>query len=272
MNKTDISWASYVWNPVTGCTKVSQGCAHCYAEGIAKRFWGERKFTDVICHEDRLDQPLHIKKAGRVFVNSMSDLFHKDVPDEFINQVFAYMRAAEKHTFIILTKRPERMKEYLQAPNRSQEIQKYFTAMRFSGYIPTPDSIDYVPLKDYPLPNVWLGVSIEDQKTADERIPLLLQTPAAVRFVSVEPMLGEVEITQHFKYDTGWKSALDWVICGCESGPNRRPMDVSWARLLQEQCYIAHIPFFLKQMEIDGKAVKMPALDGVVYDQYPEAK
>jgi protein gp37 len=144
--------------------------------------------------------------------------------------------------------------------------------MRFSGYIPTPDSIDYVPLKDYPLPNVWLGVSIEDQKTADERIPLLLQTPAAVRFVSVEPMLGEVEITQHFKYDTGWKSALDWVICGCESGPNRRPMDVSWARLLQEQCYIAHIPFFLKQMEIDGKAVKMPALDGVVYDQYPEAK
>jgi protein gp37 len=274
MNKTDISWASYVWNPVTGCTKVSQGCAHCYAEGIAKRFWGERKFTDVICHEDRLDQPLHIKKAGRVFVNSMSDLFHKDVPDEFINQVFAYMRAAEKHTFIILTKRPERMKEYLQAPNRSQEIQKYFTAMRFSGYIPTPDSIDYVPLKDYPLDNVWLGVSVEDQKTADERIPLLLQTPVAVRFVSYEPALERVDINIYLdQYLTSvGRREIDWVIMGCESGPNRRLMNIEWARHMRNQCQSANVPYFLKQMEIDGKVVKMPKLDGVVWDQYPEAK
>jgi protein gp37 len=285
MNKTDISWASYVWNPVTGCTKVSQGCAHCYAEGIAKRFWGERKFTDVICHEDRLDQPLHIKKAGRVFVNSMSDLFHKDVPDEFINQVFAYMRAAEKHTFIILTKRPERMKEYLQAPNRSQEIQKYFTAMRFSGYIPTPDSIDYVPLKDYPLDNVWLGVSVEDQKTADERIPLLLQTPAAKRFVSYEPALEKVSLSYPLNgcpvpegdgtREQDWVQTcppLDWVIMGCESGPNRRPMDIDWARSMRDQCQAAKVPFFLKQSTENKKLIKMPFLDGKQWKEFPDDK
>jgi protein gp37 len=257
MKKTKIDWADYVWNPVTGCTKVSAGCKNCYAERHANRFWGERKFTDVICHEDRLDQPLHIKKPGRVFVNSMSDLFHPDVPDDFILGVFIAIYKNPKHTYIILTKRPERML------SRVKELEKYFP-------------IEYLPIK-----YLWLGVSVEDQKTADERIPILLQTPAAVRFVSYEPALGEVDISKYLitkfynkgpEYSPITVKSIDWVIMGCESGPYRRPMDIDWARSMRTQCQAANVPFFLKQMDVAGKVVKMPELDGKVWDQYPEAK
>jgi protein gp37 len=247
MNKTNIAWANYVWNPVTGCTKVSQGCKNCYAEGLAHRFWGERKFTDVVCHEDRLDQPLHIKKPGRVFVNSMSDLFHPDVPFDFIDKVgMIVTKAKSDFTWIILTKRPERMKKY---------FEDYGC---FAG-------------------NVWLGVSVEDQNTADERIPLLLATnmPSGKRFVSYEPALGAVDLSKDWDPIGGlrtWVDMLDWVIMGCESGPNRRPMDIDWARSIRDQCQAANVPFFLKQGEIDGEVVKMPQFDGVVYDQYPEGK
>lgn len=237
MAKSSIEWTDMVWNPVTGCRKVSAGCKNCYAERIAGRFWGERKFTDVRCHEDRLDDPLRWKKPRRVFVNSMSDLFHEDVPDMFIEQVIQRMCDVDWHTFMVLTKRPRRMLEYLTTKNNWGV-----------------------------LPNVWLGVSVENQQAADERIPLLLQTPAAVRFVSCEPLLGPVELSFAVRVDNGaygydaltgrhfpftlepqYGSKLDWVIVGGESGPNARPMHPYWVRWLRDQCQAAGVPFFFKQ-------------------------
>lgn len=283
MAKTKIEWCDTVWNPVTGCTKVSQGCKHCYAERLANRFWGERKFTDVQVHPERLEDPLKWRKPRRVFVNSMSDLFHKDVPFGFIDQVFGVMARATDHQFLVLTKRPARM--------------RYFCNHYFNPQ-------DLAP---YPLLNVWLGVSCEDQAAADERIPLLLETPAAVRFVSCEPLLGPVDLGMSTatcdccdRWSSRWvrlrgqvtsdlpslydvKVAkpgiyrahsnrhgalsvetgsgllgikpgefeclpkLDWVICGGESGPGARPMHPDWARSLRDQCQAASVPFFFKQ-------------------------
>lgn len=259
MAKTTIEWATDVWNPVTGCSKVSEGCRNCYAEGIAKRFWGNRPFTEVRCHEDRLTEPLHWRKPRRVFVNSMSDLFHPDVPELFVLRVFAVMAMAPQHTFMILTKRPERMKEILASPTVQNDV-----------WLMTEKGLDdCAPV--WPLPNVWLGVSTENQQTADERIPLLLQTPAAVRFVSVEPMLGEVYLTNiqvsSGEYENAldleeWEdlrdseevrssrmkgNTLDWVICGGESGPHARPMHPDWPRKLRDQCKEAGTPFMFKQ-------------------------
>ena len=234
MTKTSIEWATDVWNPVTGCTKVSQGCKNCYAERIAERFWGERKFTDVQLHPDRLEDPMHWKKPRRVFVNSMSDLFHPDVSYDFIGDVIETISKCPQHTFMVLTKRPERMQFIF------SKVMKY--------------------LAEKPLPNLWLGVSVEDQKTADERIPLLLQTPAAVRFVSCEPLLEPVDINIsifgfHREYGNpmppkfSWVrgNGLDWVICGGESGSGARPMHPDWARSLRDQCQAASVPFFFKQ-------------------------
>lgn len=238
--KTKIEWADRVWNPTTGCTKGSEGCRNCYAERLAGRFWGERKFSEVQCHPDRLDLPHHWRKPQRIFVDSMSDLFHPDVPDEFIWDVWNKMDHDWRHTFMILTKRPERMYQWA----------KY--------YVTELDCGEY--------PNIWLGVSVEDQKTADERIPLLLQTPAAVRFVSVEPMLGAVDMELAVRTNCGVYSynsltgenwpftmrsqddgeKLDWVICGGESGPGARPMHPDWARSLRDQCQAADVPFFFK--------------------------
>lgn len=213
--KTKIEWATDVWNPVTGCTKVSAGCKHCYAEMIAKRFWVERGFADVRMHPERLEDPLHWRKPRRVFVNSMSDLFHPDVPGAFAYRIWEIMRVTPQHTYMILTKRPDRM----------------------------------LNLMHDTLPNVWLGVSVEDQEKANERIPLLLRTPAAVRFVSCEPLLGGVVLPM-FLYDISKNveiGHLDWVICGGESGPGARPMHPDWARSLRDQCQAAGLPFFFKQ-------------------------
>ncbi len=193
-DKTGIAWTDATWNPVTGCSKVSQGCKNCYAE----REWGRlsanpkamayygRAFTDIACHEDRLDQPLRWKKPRMIFVNSMSDLFHEDVPDDFIDRVFAVMALAENHTFQVLTKRPERMLRWFDPgfDNREHAVGQ---AMR---EIAAARGGDDAGLPEWPLPNVWLGVSVEDHATADERIPLLLQAPAAVRWVSAEPLIG----------------------------------------------------------------------------------
>jgi len=243
MSKSGIEWTDETWNPVTGCTKVSQGCKHCYAERVWQRLsaprqpYAGRKFTDVQCHYERLEHPLHWKKPRMVFVNSMSDLFHEDVPDYFISRVFLEMSRCPQHTFQILTKRHERMLAYMNGVLKSAKIRVA------NGY----------PTKFWPLPNVWLGVSVEDQATADERIPLLLQTPAAVRFVSVEPMLGPIDLNKRvclvdkrrFKLTIG--NYLDWVICGGESGPKARPMHPDWARSLCDQCKAAGVPFFFKQ-------------------------
>lgn len=270
MTKTSIEWATDVWNPVTGCTKVSAGCKNCYAEKIAERFWGDRKFTDVECHPERLEDPLRWKKPRRIFVNSMSDLFHESVSDEFIWSVFSVMAVAEQHTYMILTKRPRRMSEYL---FRWKNI---FTTDSYSG----PENIF---LHSWPLPNVWLGVSVENQQAADERIPYLLQTPAAVRFVSVEPMFGPLSWLKHYlpckipcpRYERDGKlvvADLDWVICGCESGTGARPFDMDWARDLRDQCQNANVPFFFKQGRVGGKLVKMPELDGQVWNEFPEVQ
>lgn len=226
MTKTSIEWATDVWNPVTGCSKVSEGCRHCYAERVAGRFWGDRKFTDVRVHPERLDQPLHWKKPRRVFVNSMSDLFHPVVDDDFIEDVFRVMARTPQHTYMVLTKRPEQMRAW------------------FEGY----DAVR-------PLPNVWLGVSVENQKAADERIPMLLGTPAAVRFVSCEPLLGPVKLvkwlpgydpTQHYELIER-QLVIDWVIAGGESGTGARPMQLDWVRGLRDVCVQTQTPFFFKQ-------------------------
>jgi protein gp37 len=241
MSKTRIEWATYVWNPTSGCTKVSEGCKNCYAERVAVRFWGDRKFGDVRCHPERLNQPLHWRKPRRVFVDSMSDLFHEDVPVEFIKNVWTTMMNASRHTFMILTKRPERMNEIVDLLLRDG-----FRVLR----------------------NVWLGVSVENQAAADERIPLLLKTPAAVRFVSCEPLLGPMNLRPYLQLtdvesceildaeqyqpvtDQEIKRSfpkIDWVIAGGESGPDARPMNPEWARSLRDQCQAAGVPFFFKQ-------------------------
>lgn len=224
MSKTRIEWADEVWNPISGCTKVSEGCRHCYAERVARRFWGERKFGDVRMHPEKLDEPLHWRKPRRVFVNSMSDLFHPSINGDFIANVFRVMEKTPAHRYMILTKRPKEMWNWFGKYNAEK-----------------------------PLPNVWLGVSVETQKTADERIPWLLRTPAAVRFVSAEPLIGPVDLRSYFNsfqpmpWPTIAYPKIHWLICGGESGPGARPMHPDWARSLRNQCVDAGVSFFFKQ-------------------------
>jgi len=248
MATTKIEWADKVWNPVTGCTKVSEGCRNCYAELMASRFWGDRKFTDVKIHPERLGQPLDWGKPTRVFVNSMSDLFHKDVPFQFIDSVFHIMRVADRHTFLILTKRPEIMLKFIEWQKKNTVRLDWENAHK----------------------NIWLGVSVENQKTANERIPLLLKTPAAVRFVSCEPLLGPIDLAKKLgQYsdcpECGYgvrvdedglcnscgrdatHYGIDWVIAGGESGKNARPMHPDWVISIRNQCMDAGVPFFFKQ-------------------------
>lgn len=295
MSRSAIEWTDVVWNPVTGCTKVSQGCKHCYAEVVAGRFWHHqyvhtvergfipvkayaadaltgrpRKFTDVMTHEDRLLEPLRWRKPAKVFVNSMSDLFHEDVPNEFIDRVFAVMARATRHTFQILTKRPERMREYLTHDDVGQRVAELAMSQACRGSFDecsedwtADEAWNYVD--GWPLPNVWIGVSVEDQATSDARIPVLLNTPAALRFVSYEPALGPVDFTAIGKTsqsDPGFSAltctdddegplgdaVLDWVIVGGESGPGARPFDLAWARSTVGQCQAAGVPVFVKQL------------------------
>lgn len=269
MANTSIQWTNKAWNPVTGCTKISAGCAHCYAARMAHRLAGRCGYPPapdefkVTLHPDRLSEPGKWRKPSMVFVDSMGDLFHPDVPDTFIEMVFLRMANFYWHTFQVLTKRAERMQRF----------------------VSTLDTKEIIGDAVRPFRNIWLGVSAENQVAADERIPWLLKTPAAVRFVSVEPMLGPVdlrpyldipgqswahEVAQVWGDDDG-VHGLDWVICGCESGPKARPADIAWVRDLRDQCVEAGTPFFLKQLAIDGKLVKMPELDGRVWDQMPEA-
>jgi protein gp37 len=202
-DKSHIEWTESTWNPVTGCTKVSQGCKHCYAKHQAwprlkaspQTVYFGREFEDVQCHPERLDQPLRWTKPRRIFVNSMSDLFHEAVPESFIDSVWAVMALAPHHTYQILTKRPERMRNYLTHPERYQRVLR--AADPFRQMRP---KLGGIGISDPASPawwrQVWLGVSVEDQATADERIPLLLDTPAAVRWISAEPLLGPVDLTR----------------------------------------------------------------------------
>lgn len=229
MSATEIEWADRVWNPVTGCTKVSAGCKHCYAETIAHRFWKGRDFGDVQCHEDRLDEPRRWRKPSRVFVNSMSDLFHEAVPFEFIGRVFNKMLQANYegrgHSFLVLTKRPARMVEWFQTITNWKQC--------LYGFPVGESPFDGLP------PHIAVGVSVEDQRTADERIPLLAQCPAAVRFLSVEPLLGPVQLDL---------TDIHWVIVGGESGPKARPCNAIWVRSVLDQCRASGVPCFVKQL------------------------
>jgi len=272
-SKTKIEWTDATWNPVTGCTKVSQGCKHCYAErqwprltSIPGTLYSGRSFTDVECHAHRLDQPLRWKKPRRIFVNSMSDLFHESVPFEFIASVFAVMSVTTRHQYQVLTKRPDRMLEFFKWVLMEKDNGCWYPikANDFGAgdriFDHWPEHINWVncgydncgPL--FPFENVWLGVSVEDQETADERIPLLLQTPAAIRWLSIEPLLGPVDLTmaleQFHTHDPLLNrnpSPVQWVVVGGESGPKARPMHPDWVRSLRKQCQTANVPFFFKQ-------------------------
>lgn len=247
---TNIEWATKVWNPVAGCTRVSEGCRNCYAFELHNRrhkaFQNGAKlpkqyakpFNEIQLFPDRLHEPLQWKKPQRIFVNSMSDLFHDDVPDWFLDEVFTTMAKAKQHTFMVLTKRPERMKRYMDSCQRGAD--------EIGG--------------KFPWDNVWLGVSVENQKAADERIPLLLQTPAAIRFLSCEPLLGPVDLklsdSALYHMSNYWPplseytrvgELINWVIVGGESGPNARPIHPDWVRSLRDQCVNAGVSFFFKQ-------------------------
>ncbi|PPJ31880.1 hypothetical protein C5E45_32845 [Nocardia nova] len=260
---THIEWTDETWNPVTGCTRLSEGCERCYIERTPPMRMAGRRFdgpgigatTGVLFHPERLTQPLGWRKPRRVFVNSMSDLFHDDVPAEYIARVWATMAATPQHTYQVLTKRPGRMRSLL-----ADDGQNLLEATRDEA---TAEAIYDAP---WPLPNVWLGVSTESQKWADVRIPQLLDTPAAVRFISAEPLLGPIGLHPYWMVGAPYwgdpeptgpngipmrplrtSRGLDWVIAGGESGPGARPMHRTWVRSLRDQCELAGVPFLFKQ-------------------------
>ena len=236
-----IEWTSATWNPVAGCDRVSPGCDNCYAMRMAARLerMGQPKYAGttkdgdwtgrVNLAEDALRQPDAWRRPRRVFVNSMSDLFHAAIPDDFIRRVWQTMKRTPRHTYQVLTKRPRRMRD-------------------LSRYLPT-------------LPNVWLGVSVEDANAAF-RLEFLRRTEAAVRFVSAEPLLGPVDL--HLE-----RGGVDWVIVGGESGPGARMMHLDWARNIRRQCEEAGVAFFLKQIGGVNKAKTGRMLDGRTWDEYP---
>ena len=229
---TSEKWWDVSWNPMTGCSPVSEACEHCYAEGMARRFWkpvaGKPSYPfEPTFHPERLDQPLHWRRPRRVFVCSMSDLFHEAFTDEQIGGVFDMFDTTMRHTFMVLTKRPERARELLTRWHTDP-----------AGRKPTPV-------------NLWLGVTAENQQRADERIPILLDTPAAVRFVSIEPMLSAADLRPWLAPTVSWpktnRPKLDWVILGGETGPGARPMQPEWALDVYRQCREAGVPLFFKK-------------------------
>lgn len=267
-DKTGIAWTDATWNPIRGCSRVSEGCRNCYAERMAVRSaasayaglikgtpLGPRWTGKVAFVESMLDQPLRWKAPRRIFVNSMSDLFHEAVPDEWIDRIFAVMALAPRHTFQVLTKRPARMLRYFEDPGFFSMNIEIAVEAALGGTTPW-----HWP---GPLPNVHLGVSVEDQATTDERVPLLLETPAAVRWVSYEPALGPVDFRPRPKSDLCLHCGegpgihvghpyrtrgLDWVVVGGESGPGARPFDLAWARQTIAQGKAASVPVFCKQL------------------------
>jgi protein gp37 len=305
---TSIEWTDKTWNPVRGCALVSAGCTNCYAMRQAHRFSGAGQPYEGLTRmtsngpvwtgktrlvEEALEEPLRWRKPARVFVNSMSDLFHGDVPDEFIDDVLATIAATPEHTYQVLTKRPQRMRGYFAdlswcpprpQPRLNELLEKY---QRVDVATSSPFPFD----DDTPLKNLWLGVSIENQEAADERIPILLQTPAAVRFLSVEPLLGPVNLgdsliriccreANHPNCNgsgcNGTK--LDWIIIGGESGPRSRPCHLDWVRGVVEQCRNAGTPVFVKQLgavpvmdEEQWRNGPMRMLSAAKRDRYPGA-
>lgn len=333
---TKIEWTDMTWNPIVGCQIVSPGCTNCYAMKMAARVEKMAAATGTptlyegttmpskagavwtgrvaMASEATLLKPLSWKKPRRIFVNSMGDLFADGVPDEWIDRVFAVMALCPQHTFQVLTKRPERMREYLKECEQrlalltlnlacftgtSLDKPRQHPAFRQEGdFGPTiMDAPHVIGFETWPLPNVWLGVSVEDQTRADERIPILLNTPAAVRWISAEPLLGPIDLNRLFQVSDdsltqSWESALngkrfsayggldgnggdvegfsklDWVVCGGESGTKARPMHPDWARSLRDQCADAGVPFFFKQW---GEFKELDNLDGTTHTTVVDA-
>ena len=229
-----IEWTETTWNPVTGCTKISHGCKHCYAERMSKRLqaMGMEKYRrgfEVVVHESVLQEPLKWKNPSLVFVNSMSDLFHKAVPIDFVQSVFEVMNEASQHTFQVLTKRPGRVKQI-------------------------DARLDWAP-------NIWLGTSIESERWQD-RLDRLKSTGARTKFLSLEPLLGPLPDLD--------LSGIDWVIVGGESGPGARPMDAEWVREIRDNCVDSNVPFFFKQWGGVFKKRTGRTLDGRTWDEMPQ--
>lgn len=284
-----IEWTSETWNPVTGCTRASEGCDNCYAVTMTRRLAamgspkyiglineGKTHFNGVVkCHEDALTIPFKWKKPLMCFVNSMSDLFHKEVPFEFIDKVFAVMALTPHITYQVLTKRPERMAEYLNHHADQSDI----GALAMTVGLPENVSriLDYdalswgdIPGNTWPLPNVWLGTSVENQAAAEERIPHLLQCPAAVRFLSCEPLIGMLRLDRVIDDEMGayWNvldMGIHWVIAGGESGAKKRPFNLEWFYSLKDQCKSAGVPFFMKQLD---KVQEVP--EDLLVREYPK--
>jgi len=236
-DQTRIEWTDTTWNPVTGCSPISAGCEHCYAKSMATRLRGRCGYPSddpfaVAVHTDRFCDPLRWRKPRRIFVCSMGDLFHHDVPREAISNVFTMASACPRHTFQILTKRPHRMRAMVTS------------LLRDSGG----------DLRR-PWPNVWLGVTAENNEVANDRLRVLLRSPAAVRFVSIEPMLGPVDLMTGRKWIP---RHLHWVICGQETGPSARPCDPAWVERMSDQCVDLGIPFFAKRLprEYSGRVCR----------------
>jgi len=295
---TRIAWTDESWSPIKGCgPAASPGCTHCWVPGFARRNAANPKNTpevrnawrDVIpwdgtvrLVESQLSIPLRWKKPRMVATCLHTDLFHKNIPDEWIDRVFAVMGLCPQHTFQLLTKRPERMRDYITMPTRHNRLEHcaYDMVDTALAFEPHARCWDRGASFDWPLPNVHLGVSVENQRTADERIPLLLQTPAAVRFVSLEPMLGPVNLRDEWLsgqtgtavrrfYDGDWGAVerepkLSQIILGCESGPHRRPCEIKWMTDVVEQRWGTRAKAFVKQVSIGGKVSHN-------MDEWPEA-
>ncbi len=320
MGDTSIQWTDKTWNPTRGCSLASPGCQNCYAMKQAHRFSGDGKpfegltrlgkhgptwTGDVRFAPKMLDAPMHWRKPQKVFVNSMSDLFHEGFSNEQIAAAFGVMAACPQHTFQILTKRSARLPEwfawlsrYAEANNTSEVGVCLHYAQKLCAH---PKLRDTQPILEqpWPLPSVWLGVSVENQKYAEERVPHLVATPAAVRFVSAEPLLGPVDLN-HAAWCEGrpllplnmqarqvtpagaatWKEgftplrALDWAIVGGESGPGARPFDIAWARSIRDQCAAAGVACFIKQLGAhpieEGRRLKLQDRHGGDMGEWPE--
>jgi len=225
-----IEWTERTWNPVTGCTKISAGCKNCYAERMAKRLKGRYGYPaddpfKVTLRHDRLNQPSTWRKPSKIFVNSMSDLFHVDVPREFISDVYTQMIEADQHTYQVLTKRAARAYRFLNV---------------VWGWRTHP-----------PPKHIWHGITTENQATYDDRAHAFCAASSHIKFLSCEPLLGPIDLHQYL-------GAWDWVIVGCESGPGRRPFELGWAQSIVAQCQEARVPVFVKQIPINGKVSKDP--------------
>ena len=289
-DNSTIEWTNTTWNPTAGCTRASAGCDNCYAVKMTKRLeaMGQAKYAGLVGNghfngvvrtwEEALTQPLSWKKPRKVFVNSMSDLFHKDVPFEFIDRVFAVMALTPQHTYQVLTKRPDIMSAYMN-DEAGSKITEAIKKLRLPTWMASignglgkPSASGNTSItggkatRVWPLPNVWLGTSCENQKAADKRIPHLLRCPAAVRFISAEPLLGPLDINAWMVSLDGfvvpdWPSTntgpihvddggvgIDWIIVGGEPGPNDRPCNIEWIRGIVKQCEAAEVACFVKQL------------------------